>query len=290
LNFSISGTNSLALLSSRIMPFATLLLVLASTGCASNSSVQAQSQISKEADSALVESSIPSSTVSKVWDPLEPINRLVWDFNYEILDRFLVKPLTQGYVAVTPQPIRTGLLNAAKNIEEPVYFLNNLLQGKGKDSATSIARFALNSTIGVLGVFDVATAMGFERKNESFGEVLGVWGAGTGPYLMLPALGPSDIRSFTGRVVDGYVWPNTVIADPYLITALVVSVLETRASLLDQEQVLKRSLDQYLFVRDAYFQRLEFKVTDGVINQKSEEELEQEQDDFSDFEDLLYGT
>ncbi|MFT4654189.1 MAG: phospholipid-binding lipoprotein MlaA [Kangiellaceae bacterium] len=272
------------------MPFATLLLVLASTGCASNSSVQAQSQISKEADSALVESSIPSSTVSKVWDPLEPINRLVWDFNYEILDRFLVKPLTQGYVAVTPQPIRTGLLNAAKNIEEPVYFLNNLLQGKGKDSATSIARFALNSTIGVLGVFDVATAMGFERKNESFGEVLGVWGAGTGPYLMLPALGPSDIRSFTGRVVDGYVWPNTVIADPYLITALVVSVLETRASLLDQEQVLKRSLDQYLFVRDAYFQRLEFKVTDGVINQKSEEELEQEQDDFSDFEDLLYGT
>jgi phospholipid-binding lipoprotein MlaA len=107
---------------------------------------------------------------------------------------------------------------------------------------------------------------------------------------MLPALGPSDIRSFTGRVVDGYVWPNTVIADPYLITALVVSVLETRASLLDQEQVLKRSLDQYLFVRDAYFQRLEFKVTDGVINQKSEEELEQEQDDFSDFEDLLYGT
>lgn len=272
------------------MFLAILLLLLVVTGCASNSSVQAQAQMSKEADSALVEASAPNPAVAKIWDPLEPINRIVWDFNYEILDHFLVKPLTQGYVAVTPQPFRTGLLNAAKNIEEPAYFLNNLLQGKGRDSAASIARFALNSTVGVLGLFDVASSMGLARKNESFGEVLGVWGAGTGPYLMLPALGPSDIRSFTGRLVDGYVWPNTVISDPFLISALVVSVLEARASLLGQEELIKRSLDPYLFVRDAYFQRLEFEVSDGVIKQKSEEELEQEQDDFSDFEDLFYGT
>jgi phospholipid-binding lipoprotein MlaA len=91
-------------------------------------------------------------------------------------------------------------------------------------------------------------------------------------------------------VVDGYVWPSTVLADPYLIAALAVSVIETRASLLEQEETLKRSLDRYLFVRDAYFQRLAFKVSDGAIKQKTEEQLEQEQDDFSNFEDLLNGS
>jgi phospholipid-binding lipoprotein MlaA len=145
----------------------------------------------------------------------------------------------------------------------------------------------LNTTIGLLGVFDVASAMGIEREREDFGQVLGVWGVDTGPYLMLPALGPSDIRSFTGRIVDNYYWPSTVLEDPYLIAASVVSVIEARASLLEQEEILNRSLDPYLFVRDAYFQRLAFEVSDGEIEQKSDEELEEEQDDFSDFEDLL---
>jgi phospholipid-binding lipoprotein MlaA len=107
---------------------------------------------------------------------------------------------------------------------------------------------------------------------------------------MLPALGPSDIRSFTGRIVDNYYWPSTVLEDPYLIAASVVSVIEARASLLEQEEILNRSLDPYLFVRDAYFQRLAFEVSDGEIEQKSDEELEEEQDDFSDFEDLLGGS
>ncbi|MFT6270657.1 MAG: phospholipid-binding lipoprotein MlaA [Alphaproteobacteria bacterium] len=300
LNYSVLGINSLSVLSRKVMLLSTLLFVLVSAGCASNTNVEAQADLSKNVGNTFAKTSavpvdnpeIPADNPaeSAVWDPLEPFNRVMWDFNYEILDRFLVKPLTIGYVAVTPQPIRTGLLNAARNIEEPVYFLNNLLQGKGGDSVTSVARFAINSTVGILGVFDVAGAMGLERKNESFGEVLGVWGVGTGPYLMLPALGPSSIRSFTGRVADGYVWPNTVIESPYLIAATAIVVVEARASLLNQEETLKRSIDPYLFVRDAYFQRLEFKVKDGVIEQKSEDELEKEQDDFSDFEDLLYGN
>ena len=265
-----------------------LLFTFIAGGCASNNNGEAQENLANESDSTLAETPAPVEE-SKPSDPFEPINRVMWDFNYEILDRFLLKPLTQGYVAITPQPIRSGLVNAANNIEEPANAVNNLLQGKVEGSASSVARFAVNTTFGLLGIFDVASAMGIEREREDFGQVLGVWGVGTGPYLMLPALGPSDIRSFTGRVVDNYYWPSTVINDPYLITATLVSIIEARASLLEQEENLKRALDPYLFVRDAYFQRLAFEVSDGEIKQKSEEELEEEQDDFSNFEDLLGG-
>lgn len=282
--------------------FAMLLGALLSAGCAAHSTAQEQAtenQINENPsasvtatnnDSAEIVSTNQSAPPSKVLDPFEPFNRLMWDINYEILDRFLVKPLTKGYIAITPQVIRSGLVNMSNNIEEPANMVNNLLQAKGDASVTSAARFAVNTTVGMFGIFDVATSMGLNREREDFGEVLGVWGVGTGPYLMLPALGPSDFRSFTGRVVDNYYWPSTVINDPYLIGATVVNVLEARASLLEQEENLKRSLDSYLFVRDAYFQRLAFQVSDGVIKQKSPEELEKEQDDFSDFEDLLNGT
>jgi phospholipid-binding lipoprotein MlaA len=220
-------------------------------------------------------------------DPFEPINRVFWDFNYEVLDRFLVKPVTKVYITVVPQFLRSGLLNAAENLSEPASAVNNLLQGKPVDSLTSVGRFLLNSTVGIVGLFDVASKMGLDEKEEDFGEVLGVWGVGTGPYLMLPAFGPSDFRSLTGRAVDNVYWPTTILDDPYVIASNVVKILEARATLLSQEETLNRSLDQYLFVRDAYFQRLAFKVSDGKIKSRSKEELEEEDDDFSNFEDLL---
>jgi phospholipid-binding lipoprotein MlaA len=253
-------------------------------GCASNAAVsEADEPMPTEAQAGAVE----VQDEGGVSDPFEPVNRVVWDFNYEILDRFLVKPLTKGYIYVTPQFVRTGLLNASENLSEPASAVNNLLQGKGNDSLVSVGRFLVNSTVGIVGIFDVASELGLERKEEDFGQVLGVWGVGTGPYLMLPALGPSDFRSFTGDIVDNVYWPMTVIEDPYVIASNVVKVLETRASLLDQEETLNRSLDQYLFVRDAYFQRLEFQVKDGKVKAKTEEELQEEEDDFSNFEDLL---
>lgn len=220
-------------------------------------------------------------------DPFEPVNRVIWDFNYEVLDKYLLKPLTKGYVSVVPMVVRKGLVNASNNLEEPANTVNNLLQGKPSDSAGSLGRFAINSTVGLLGIFDVASTMGLERKNEDFGQVLGVWGVETGPYLMLPGLGPSDVRSLTGTIVDNYYWPTTVLDDPYVIAAGMVGVLEARAALMEQEENLTRSLDQYLFVRDAYFQRLEFEVKDGNIEQKSDQELEAEEDDFADFEAML---
>jgi phospholipid-binding lipoprotein MlaA len=229
----------------------------------------------------------PAPEPERNTDPFEPINRVFWDFNYEVLDRFLVKPVTKVYITVMPQFLRSGLLNAAENLSEPASAVNNLLQGKPVDSLTSVGRFLLNSTVGIVGLFDVASKMGLDEKEEDFGEVLGVWGVGTGPYLMLPALGPSDFRSLTGRAVDNIYWPTTILDDPYVIASNVVKIMEARATLLSQEETLNRSLDQYLFVRDAYFQRLAFKVSDGKIKSRSKEELEEEDDDFSNFEDLL---
>ncbi len=262
-----------------------LIFALGIGGCASSGANQQSGLEDNRETASVVSSAAPEQ--DKYADPFEPINRMFWDFNYEILDRFLVKPITIAYVTVTPTFVRTGLLNASENLSEPASAVNNLLQGKPVESLTSVGRFLVNSTVGIVGLFDVATKMGLEEKEEDFGEVLGVWGLGTGPYLMLPALGPSDFRSLTGKVVDNVYWPTTVINDPYVIAANVIKIVEVRASLLDQEATLNRSLDRYLFVRDAYFQRLAFKVSDGKVNVKTEEELEEEQDDFSDFEDML---
>jgi phospholipid-binding lipoprotein MlaA len=254
-----------------------LCLIIGLGGCTASQREQIQSVKTNQAQQ-------DRQTVA---DPFEPVNRVVWDFNRDILDRFLVKPLTQGYIAVTPQPIRTGLLNAAENIQEPAYAINNLLQGKPADSFASVSRFLINSTVGIVGIFDVATPMGIERQEEDFNQVLGSLSIGTGPYLMLPALGPSDVRKFTGDIVDRYYWPETVLEDPYTIGAAVIRLLETRARLLDQEANLERALDPYLFVRDAYFQRTAFELSDGKLSQKTEQELQEEADDFADFEAIF---
>jgi phospholipid-binding lipoprotein MlaA len=263
----------------------TLVFALGLGGCASQSAIE-QAELSKNQE-IVVEPISPMAEAEDNSDPFEAVNRVFWDFNYEILDHFLVKPATIAYITVTPPLIRRGLLNASDNLSEPASAVNNLLQGKPVESLTSVGRFLLNSTVGIVGLFDVAGTMGLEEKEEDFGEVLGVWGVGTGPYLMLPALGPSDFRSFTGSVVDNVYWPTTILDDPYVIASNVIKIMEVRASLLEQEEILNRSLDQYLFVRDAYFQRLAFKVSDGKVKIKTTEELEEEDDDFSNFEDLL---
>lgn len=267
-----------------ILTKACILVVVLSLGGCATSERQAQIDAAKNIDNTRQNNNSPQVQNP---DPLESLNRVVWDFNFEILDKYLLKPLTQGYVALTPQFLRTGLLNASENLEEPANTINNLFQGKPQDSAASLGRFAINSTVGLLGFFDVANKMGLPRKEEDFGQVLGVWGIGTGPYLMLPALGPSDVRSLTGRIVDNVYWPLSVLESQYVIASNVVGVLETRAVLLEQEAQLERALDPYLFVRDAYFQRLAFEVTDGKTPMRSEEEVEKESDDFAEFEGLL---
>ncbi len=248
-------------------------------GCASNK-VQDQAAAS-QSNKEVVDTSDPR-------DPLESVNRVMWDFNWDVLDAYLLRPITVGYVTVMPQFARTGLFNATQNLQEPANFMNNMFQGKVDDGLDSLARFLLNSTLGLLGTVDVATHMGITRKDEGFGETLGTWGVDTGPFLMLPVLGPNDPRSFSGQVVDGMVYPMAVIDGGLAIARYVVSLLETRAQLLDQEAQLEQSVDDYAFVKNAYFENLEFRVTDGKSGDKA---IEEEQlDDFADFEAMLEGS
>lgn len=216
-------------------------------------------------------------------DPFETFNRTMWDFNFEILDEYILRPTAVAYVDYMPQLARTGLVNLASNLEEPSNSINNLLQGKLDGTFISLGRFLLNSTVGIFGLIDVASEIGLEPSEEDFGEVLGKWGAGTGPYLMIPARGPSDVRSSLGDMVDTAYFPLDGLSFYASFLRVGIKALEGRASLLQQEQQLSSSADPYAFVKSAYFQNLEFKVNDGIVEKTEEEEaLEDDIDSFLD--------
>jgi phospholipid-binding lipoprotein MlaA len=205
-------------------------------------------------------------------DPLESLNRSVWTFNYDYLDAYVLRPATVGYMTVVPKPARTGLSNMVNNLNEPANFINGLLQGKPTGSAVSAGRFLLNSTVGVAGLFDVATPMGLGVQEEDFGQTLGVWGVGHGPYLMIPARGPSTVRNITGDVVDNLYFPMSVLNTPQTIGKFVIGALSAREQLMAQEKLLNDSLDPYAFVKDAYFQRQDYQQYDGNPPEQSVDE------------------
>lgn len=242
-------------------------------GCASNNTEQQAEQQAAQQNQA---SGDPR-------DPIESFNRTMWDFNYDVLDKHILRPVTVAYVDYMPVFARTGLKNMAQNLEEPANTLNNLLQGKIGDTFVSIGRFLLNSTVGLLGAIDVASEIGLEEKSEDFGQTLGVWGAGTGPYIMLPAAGPKDVRSAVGGVADNSYF---ILADLNVYFSLLrvgINTLEARATLMEQEQQLTQAIDPYAFVKNAYFQNLEFKVKDGKVEVSQKEQAEDEElDDFLD--------
>ncbi|OKY24665.1 MULTISPECIES: MlaA family lipoprotein [Thalassotalea] len=218
-------------------------------------------------------------------DPLETINRPIWTFNWEYADKYVLKPASEAYVDNVNKDFRSGVYNMALNLNEPSAVINNLLQGKFSDAAKSTGRFILNSTIGLFGFFDPASDFGWGRKHEEFGEVLGSYGVGDGPFLMLPAMGPSSVRDEVGDYVDRYYWPMAVIDFwPNLVRVGIIA-LEQRAQLKDQEQMLENSTDTYQFVKNAYFQNMKFKVYDG--NPPIEES--EDDADFEAFMDELDG-
>ncbi len=225
-------------------------------------------------------SSTPSSdeSASDPKDPLESINRPFWTFTWDYADKYVLKPASEGYVEYMPTELRSGVHNMALNLNEPSTIINNLLQAKFTDAAKSTGRFVLNSTVGLLGFFDPASDFGWNRSQEEFGEVLGSYGVGDGPYLVIPALGPSSVREEVGDFVDRYYWPLAIIDFwPNLVRAGILG-LEARASLADQEAILNESIDPYEFVKNAYFQNMQFKVYDGnppiEVNEDEEEDID----------------
>lgn len=231
-----------------------VLMVLALSACASKPTTE-PAQTTNQAATA--------TTYSDERDPFEGFNRSMWTVNYDYLDPYVLRPATVGYMAVTPQPVRSGLANVVDNLDEPASFINGILQAKPKSSAISAGRFLVNSTVGLLGFFDVATAMDLKKQDEDFSQTLAVWGVGNGPYVMVPGMGPTTARDATGRVVDNLYFPMTLLNTPLTIGKFVIGALDGREKLMAQEKLLNDSLDPYAFVKDAYFQRQEYKIYDG---------------------------
>ncbi|GAA0214350.1 VacJ family lipoprotein [Kangiella japonica] len=198
-------------------------------------------------------------------DPYEEHNRAVWEFN-RAMDKILLKPVAEGYQYVTPDPVEKGVSNFFSNLGEISNIVNSLFQGKFGDAGKSSGRFLINSTIGLAGLLDPATEMGIKQQEEDFGQTLAVWGFESGPYLMLPFIGPSNPRDGIGFAVDsfGIYSPYDSLNDSQTEWALrALWLIDTRAELLPLEAQLEEALDEYLLVRDAYLQRREFLIYDG---------------------------
>lgn len=197
-------------------------------------------------------------------DPYESINRRLYAFN-SAADSAVLKPVAQGYTVVVPSFARTGVSNVFDNLRDPWISVNQLLQGKAPLFANDLSRFFVNTTAGVLGLFDVASKWGLEKHDEDFGQTLGVWGFEPGPYLMVPFWGPSSFRDGIGDIVGAYTFPpfyleNTTARD--LTVAL--WIIKSRADYLEAESLIRG--DRYLFIRDAFLQNREFLVRDGAID------------------------
>jgi len=210
-------------------------------------------------------------------DPLEPLNRTVYAFN-DGLDRFVLRPAGKGYNAVLPQPVRNGIGNFFDHWTYPVTIVNGFLQGKLGQGTEDLVRFAVNTTFGGLGLFDVASKGGMEMHNEDFGLTFASWGIGQGPYIVIPVLGPATARSGIGILANVQVNPvvqleNSSVRDKLLI----LWFLESRAALIGPDEVVQDAYDPYLFLRDAYLQNRAYLRGEGKVDDEFFEA------DFEDF-------
>lgn len=238
-------------MNSRIILVATLTATLVLSGCASTNASRA--------------------------DPFEGMNRRIFAFN-DAVDATVLKPVAQGYASVTPDFVQAGISNLFTNVGDVAGAVNSLLQGKPIEAVSNAGRFAINSTLGIFGLFDVATPMGLDKHDEDFGQTLGTWGVASGPYVVIPFMGPSTVRDATGRGADSFLgWSHQVDHIPTRNVAYAIEVIELRANLLGAGKTLEEAaLDKYQFLRDAYLQRRLRMVHDGKVPQSKMDQLEED--------------
>jgi phospholipid-binding lipoprotein MlaA len=197
-------------------------------------------------------------------DPFEKFNRAMFSFN-DTVDQVALKPAATAYKKVLPGFVQTGVSNFFGNLSDLWTGANNLMQGKGADGMSDLTRVALNSTFGILGLLDIASEAGLPKHNEDFGQTLGAWGVASGPYLMLPLLGPSTVR-------DTLALPLDIKADPWAYkepvnwrnVGIAVRAVDQRAAVLDASNLMEEAaLDRYEFIRDGFLQRRESRIQDG---------------------------
>ena len=214
----------------------------------------------------------------EISDPFEDLNRDIFIFN-EKLDEKLLKPAAIAYRKVIPQFARSGVTNFFNNLEEIDTTINQVLQGEIKYAFNDAGRFVINTTAGLFGLIDVASKMGLERHEEDFGQTLGVWGFNSGPYIMIPFLGPSNPRDLLSRPISSFLSGTFAMEDDDVkITLVGIDALETRERLLDAETLIIG--DKYIFVKDAYVQSREYEINNGST--EDDEFLDDMEDIFGD--------
>jgi len=211
-------------------------------------------------------SACATSAISPGVDPLDPFensNRRIYDFN-EGLDEHILKPIATRYADITPDQFKKGITNFFNNLAYVNVIANSSLQGKLDQSLSDIFRFIFNSTIGIGGLFDVASEMGLHEHKEDFGQTLAVWGVGQGPYLTLPLFGPSTVRDAPDILTSMLLHPLPYIFSPIYIPAQALNIVNMRASLLKASSIRDiAALDGYSFTREAYFQQRRYLIYDG---------------------------
>ncbi len=197
-------------------------------------------------------------------DPLEPLNRQMYAV-HQVIDGNFVKPVAEAYVKVVPEPIRTGVANFSGNIDDIFTGINNVLEGNGQQAGDDFGRVLLNSTFGLLGIFDLASMMGIHKDHKDFGITFGKWGVPAGPYLFIPLFGPTTVRDGTGTLVRLFIGPVSYIPDVPLRNSIYgVGYVDLRAQALDAESVLDTAaLDRYRFLRNAYLKNRQYQIYDG---------------------------
>lgn len=197
-------------------------------------------------------------------DPYESFNRSMFAVN-EVIDKYAAKPVAQVYDKAAPLPVKAGTGNFFGNLGDLWIGSNNALQGKFGEAAVDIGRLLINSTIGIFGLFDVASELGLEKHEEDFGQSMAVWGVGSGGYLFWPVIGPRTLRDTAGWVVDTYADPvGRTTSVPTRNSLLTLRFVDIRASLLPADKVVEEAaLDKYAYIRDAYLQRRRNQIFDG---------------------------
>lgn len=214
-----------------------------------------------------------SSTSGNKKDPIEGFNRAMFAVN-ETIDSYAVRPVAKAYDDYLPVVVKAGVSNFFGNIDDVFTGVNNFLQGKPGDGASDLGRFVINSTIGILGMVDVASDIGLAKHDEDFGQTFGRWGVGNGPYVVLPVFGPKTARDTVGFMVDRYVDPVGNIEDVSVRNSLsALRIVSIRAELLPADKVVdEAALDKYSYVRDGYLQRRRSQIFDGDAPRDTEEE------------------
>lgn len=212
------------------------------------------------------------ATVHSQVDPLEPMNRALFEFN-EVADKFVMKPIADGYVALVPKLIRTGVSNVLNNIDDLFSGINGLLQGKPDKAGNDFGRVLLNTFV-MGGIFDLASDLGIERGNEDFGQTFGAWGFPQGPYLFLPLFGPTTVRDGAGLAVRIYLGPADWLNNVAVRNSLWgLGAVDVRANASDALSLADTAaLDKYRFIRNAYLQRRQYLVHDGKPPPEKEED------------------